>query len=51
MDLNDMMKVADIHIDNITIVDNPSKVIVAVMPTRNSVADAAAEGEEAEAEA
>lgn len=51
MDLNDMMKVSDIHIDNITIVDNPSKVIVAVMPTRNSVADAAAEGEEAEAEA
>ena len=51
MDLNDMMKVADIHIDNITIVDNPSKEIVAVMPTRNSVADAAAEGEEAEAEA
>ena len=51
VDLNDMMKVADIHIDNITIVDNPSKVIVAVMPTRNSVADAAAEGEEAEAEA
>ena len=51
MDLNDMMKVADIHIDNITIVDNPSKVIVAVMPTRNVVADAAAEGEEAEAEA
>ena len=31
MDLNDMMKVADIHIDNITIVDNPSKVIVAVI--------------------
>lgn len=51
MDLNDMMKIGDIHLDNITIVDNPSKVVVAVLPTRNVVADANAEGEEASAEA
>ena len=51
MDLNDMMKISDIQLDNITIVDNPSKVVVAVMPTRNVVADAAAEGEETETEA
>jgi len=51
MDINDMMKIGDIKVDNLTIVDNPSKVVVAVMPTRNVVADEAAEGEEAQAEA
>lgn len=49
LDLNDIIKVSDIQIDNITVVDNPNKVIVAVLPTRNVVADNA-EGE-AEAEA
>jgi len=48
MDLNDMMKVADIAVENLTIVDNPNKVLVMVNPTRNSAAAAETE-EEAEA--
>lgn len=50
LDLNDVIKVSDIQIDNLTVVDNPNKVIVAVLPTRNVVADNA-EGEEEGAEA
>lgn len=47
MEINDMIKVGDIQIDNIQIVDNANKVIVSVNPTRNAVADAAeGEGEE-----
>lgn len=45
LDINDMIKVSDIQIDNITIVDNPNKVLVAVNPTRNVVAYTAAEAE------
>ncbi len=50
LDLNDVIKVSDIQIDNLTVVDNANKVIVAVLPTRNVVADNA-EGEEEGAEA
>lgn len=49
LDLNDFIKVSDIQIDNITVVDNPNKVIVAVLPTRNVVAENAEGEEEAEA--
>lgn len=48
LDLNDMLKVADINVENLTIVDNPNKVLVMVNPTRNSAAAAETE-EEAEA--
>ena len=48
LDINDMTKVSDIHIDNLDIVDNPNKVILQVVPTRGS---AAATSEEAEEEA
>lgn len=48
LDLNDMIKVADINVENLTIVDNPNKVLVMVNPTRNSAAATETE-EEAEA--
>ena len=41
MEINDMIKIGDIHIDNLEIVDNPNKVIVSVNPTRNAVVEAA----------
>jgi large subunit ribosomal protein L25 len=44
MEINDMIKIGDIHIDNLEIVDNANKVIVSVNPTRNAVVEAA-EGE------
>ncbi len=50
LEINDMTKIADIHIDNLEIVDNPNKVIIQVIPTRGSAAATAEEGE-AEAEA
>ncbi len=49
MDLNDVIKVSDIQVENIQVVDNPNKVIVTVLPTRNVVADTAEGEEEAEA--
>jgi len=48
LDINDMTKIADIHIDNLEIVDNPNKVILQVVPTRGT---AAAEEETTEEEA
>ncbi|MCQ2284768.1 MAG: 50S ribosomal protein L25 [Bacteroidales bacterium] len=45
MEINDMIKIGDINIDNVTIVDNANKVVVSVNPTRNAVAETA-EGEE-----
>lgn len=51
MELNDVIKVSDIQVENLTIVDNANKVLAAVLPTRNVVAeeasDEAAEGAEA----
>ncbi len=38
LDIEDMIKIGDIAIDNLTIVDNPNKVIVSVNQTRNVVA-------------
>ena len=38
LDINDMTKIADIHIDNLEIVDNPNKVVLQVVPTRGSAA-------------
>ena len=48
LDINDMTKIGDIHIDNLTIVDNPNKVVLQVVPTRGS---ASASNEETEEEA
>ena len=50
MEINDMTKISDIHIDNLEIVDNPNKVILSVVPTRGSAA-AATEEETTEEEA
>ena len=47
LDINDMTKIGDIHIDNLEIVDNPNKVVLQVVPTRGSAA-AATEEETAE---
>ncbi len=49
LDLNDFIKVGDIKEDNLTIMDNEQKVLVIVLPTRNVVAGAGEEAEEAEA--
>lgn len=49
LDLNDMIKVSDIAVENLTIVDNPNKVLVMVNPTRNSAAAESAEGDGEEA--
>ncbi len=49
LDINDMTKIADIHIDNLEIVDNPNKVILQVVPTRGSAAAAEEETTEEEA--
>ena len=46
LDINDMTKVSDIHIENLDIVDNPNKVILQVVPTRGSAAAATEETEE-----
>ena len=50
MEINDMTKICDIHIDKLEIVDNPNKVILQVVPTRGS-ATATTEEEGAEEEA
>ncbi len=49
LDINDMTKIADIHIDNLEIVDNPNKVILQVVPTRGTAAAAEEETTEEEA--
>ncbi len=50
LEINDMTKIGDIHIDNLEIVDNPNKVVLSVVPTRGSAAAATEEetGEEAQ---
>ena len=49
LEINDMTKISDVHIDNLEIVDNPNKVIIQVIPTRGSAAAATEEGAEEEA--
>ena len=49
LEINDMTKISDVHIDNLEIVDNPNKVIIQVIPTRGSAAAATEEGTEEEA--
>jgi large subunit ribosomal protein L25 len=49
LEINDMTKINDVHIDNLEIVDNPNKVIIQVIPTRGSAAAATEEGTEEEA--
>ena len=49
LDINDMTKIADIHIDHLEIVDNPNKVILQVVPTRGTAAAAEEETTEEEA--
>ena len=44
LEINDMTKIGDVHVDNLEIVDNPNKVIIQVVPTRGSAA-ATEEGE------
>ena len=50
LEINDMTKIGDIHIDNLEIVDNPNKVVLSVVPTRGSAAATTEEetGEEAQ---
>lgn len=43
LDINDMTKISEIHIDNLDIVDNPNKVVLQVVPTRGSAATATEE--------
>lgn len=49
MEINDMTKIADIHVDNLEIVDNPNKVVLQVIPTRGSAAATTEEETEEEA--
>ena len=49
LEINDMTKISDVHIDNLEIVDNPNKVIIQVVPTRGSAAATTEEGAEEEA--
>lgn len=49
LEINDMTKIGDIHINNLEIVDNPNKVILQVVPTRGSAAAATEEATEEEA--
>ncbi len=51
LDINDVIKVADIHVDNLEIVDNANKVLIAVLQTRNTVTETEEEGEGEAAEA
>ena len=50
LDSEDVIRISDINIDNLTVMDNPNKVIVSVNQTRNVVAteEATEEGEAAE---
>ncbi|MCQ2269813.1 MAG: 50S ribosomal protein L25 [Bacteroidales bacterium] len=46
MEINDNLRVSDVKIDNITVVDNPSKVLISILTSRNvddSATEAAAE--------
>lgn len=45
MEINDTLKVADVQIPNITVVDNPNKVLIAILTSRN-VDDSAVAAEE-----
>ena len=49
LDINDVTKISDIHLDNLEIVDNPNKVVIAVIPTRGSAAATTEEETEEEA--
>lgn len=55
MDIEDVIRICDINIDNLSIIDNPNKVIISVNQTRNVVAteeageEGAEENESAEA--
>ncbi len=53
LDIEDVIKIGDIAVENLTIVDNPNKVIVSVNQTRNVVAtndaEESGEGEATEA--
>ena len=35
MEINDVIRVADVKVPNITVVDNPSKILVSVLTSRN----------------
>lgn len=52
LEINDAIKVEDLHVDNITFVERPTKITVAVTPTRNIIEEptetAAAEDNTAE---
>ncbi len=52
LDIEDVIHIGDISVDNLTIIDNPNKVIVSVNQTRNVVAseESGEEGAEAGAE-
>lgn len=50
LEINDMTKIGDIHIDNLEIVDNPNKVVLSVVPTRGSSAATTEEETEEEAQ-
>ncbi len=46
MEINDNLRVSDVKIDNITVVDNPSKVLISILTSRNvddTTTEAAAE--------
>ena len=49
LEINDMTKIGDIHVDNLEIVDNPNKVVLQVVPTRGSAAASSEEETEEEA--
>ena len=48
MDIEDVIRICDINIDNLSIIDNPNKVIISVNQTRNVVATEEAGEEGAE---
>jgi len=43
LDINDVTKIGDIQMDKLEIIDNPNKVVIAVIPTRGSAAAATEE--------
>jgi len=42
LEINDAIKVGDLHVDNLTFVERPTKITVAVTPTRNVIEDTTA---------
>ncbi len=48
LEINDVIKIGDVKIDNLEIIDNPNKVIVSVIPTRGSAAASTDEEEATE---